>query len=509
MKDRQIRLGIAMTYLMGIVQVLVNILFTGALVRMLSEVEYGLYLLLGSLAAYISIFDFGLNNTISRYVAKYRLENDKRKEANLLGISFLLYAAIAVLILSAGLLLLGHIGFFIKDLRPENLGLARALFVLLVVNAAITLPLNSFSAVLVGYEQFIYTRTVSILRVLAMPLLSIPCLYLGGGSLSVVAVTTLTNVLAGFFNALYAFRKFHISLKITAFESAFAREVLGYSLAVFLGVLSDQLFFQTGSLVLGITRGAAEAAVFGLSNQLNQYLIAVAAAFSGVFLPRATSISMGGHSRDDLNAFFTGASRLLGGILLYILGGYLILGREFVRLWLGGRLNDVYAVSLLVMLPTVWTLSRAVGLSVMQAKNLHGFRSGLLLARAAFNILLCFPASAAFGYYGVAGCYGCCILVTNLILDAYYEKRVGIAVMRFSLSLIPIGVSAFFSACLIGVSYLFFKASPLAFLVRGGSYTVLFVLSVYRFYLNPKEKEKIRSLLHVKLPRIPDYGGQR
>jgi hypothetical protein len=96
----------------------VNILFTGALVRLLGEVEYSLYPTAGSLAAYISIFDFGLNNTISRYVAKYRQENDKQKESDLLAYPSCSTPRCRFHTLRR-LLLLGHISFFIKDLKPE------------------------------------------------------------------------------------------------------------------------------------------------------------------------------------------------------------------------------------------------------------------------------------------------------------------------------------------------------------------------------------------------------
>ncbi len=144
--------------------------------------EYSLYLLLGSLAAYISIFDFGLNNTISRYVAKYRQENDKQKESDLLGISFLRYAAIAVFILSAGLLLLGHISFFSKDHKPENLGLQSA-----VPAAGGQRGRHAAAQFLLrrlwwAMSSFVIPHGFHSAR-LAMPLISIPCLYLGGGSL--------------------------------------------------------------------------------------------------------------------------------------------------------------------------------------------------------------------------------------------------------------------------------------------------------------------------------------
>lgn len=508
MKEKQIRLGILMTYLMGVAQILVNILFTGTLVRFLDHTEYALYLLLGSLAAYVSIFDFGLNNTVSRYVAKYRAEQDREKESNLLCLTFLLYTIIAVVLFTGGLALMGHISFFIKDLQPEYLGLAKTLFLLLIINIAITLPLNSFSAILVGYEQFIYTRTVSILRVLAMPLISIPILIFGGGSVAVVTVTTVTNVTAGIFNAVHAFRACGIRLKFYYLDRALAKEVLNYSVAVFMGVVADQFFFNSGNLVLGITRGANDISVFGVSIQLTQYLIAVAAAFTGVFLPRATRLAVNGSSTDIMNRFFREVSRLLAVLLLYIMGGYALLGREFVHFWLKGSLSDVYAVSLLIMIPTLWTLSRAVGLSIMQAKNLHGFRSKLLVARAIVNILISFPAARRFGYWGTAISYVFCILLTNWILDTYYERRVGIFVGSFSFSLLPAGFSALFAAGIAGLTYLIIDYSVPAFLFRGILYSALFAFFVYHLFLSAKEKEKIRLAIRVKLIHVPDYGGQ-
>lgn len=235
MGNKQIRSGILLTYLTGIAQIAANLVMTAALVRSLGDVEYGLYLLLGSLAAYISVFDFGLNNTISIYVAKYRASGDKKKEANLLFIVFTAYCLISLVIILAGLFMREHLGLFISGISDEYMSLAKNLFLLLIINIAVSLPMNSFSAILAGYELFTVSRSVSLVRVLAMPVFSILLLFIGGGSIAVVMVTTVTNILAGLMNAFWAHRKCKIKLKLYYFDKALAKEIFGYSIFVFFG----------------------------------------------------------------------------------------------------------------------------------------------------------------------------------------------------------------------------------------------------------------------------------
>jgi O-antigen/teichoic acid export membrane protein len=234
--NRPLKHGIIMTYSAGVVQIVVNMVFTAVLARCLGSVEYGLYLLLGSVVAYISSFDFGLNNTTSRYVAKYRAEGSKEKESNLISITMLFYCIIAGVILIVGLILRGHLSLFVHDVTPEYMSLANKLFLLLIINIAISLPMHSFSAILIGYEKFVYTRIITIIRIVAVPLLSIPFLLLGKGSLAVVAITTVSNLLAGMANLLNAIKKLHVKIKLLYWNSEFVREIIGYSWFIFLGV---------------------------------------------------------------------------------------------------------------------------------------------------------------------------------------------------------------------------------------------------------------------------------
>ena len=76
MKRDEIKLGAILSYVTIFLNTIVGLLYTPFMLRQLGQSEYGLYMLIGSLVAYISILDFGLHNTVYRFIAKYQAEKD-------------------------------------------------------------------------------------------------------------------------------------------------------------------------------------------------------------------------------------------------------------------------------------------------------------------------------------------------------------------------------------------------------------------------------------------------
>ena len=68
--------GVIFSYLLIVVDILVALLFVPYLLKNLGDDEYGLYRLLYSTASYLAVLDFGLGGTITRFVVKYKTEND-------------------------------------------------------------------------------------------------------------------------------------------------------------------------------------------------------------------------------------------------------------------------------------------------------------------------------------------------------------------------------------------------------------------------------------------------
>ena len=96
----QLKKGALLSYVTIILTNLIGLLLTPFIVRSLGNSEYGLYALIGAFIGYISVLDLGLNNTIVRYVSKYRAENDKEGEEVFLGTTMLIYAFISFIVIN-------------------------------------------------------------------------------------------------------------------------------------------------------------------------------------------------------------------------------------------------------------------------------------------------------------------------------------------------------------------------------------------------------------------------
>lgn len=61
-----------MNYVLIGVNILLGLLYTPYMLRMLGQNEYGLYSLVATIIAYLTLFDFGMGTAVVRYTAKFR-----------------------------------------------------------------------------------------------------------------------------------------------------------------------------------------------------------------------------------------------------------------------------------------------------------------------------------------------------------------------------------------------------------------------------------------------------
>ena len=66
----QIKVGAFLSYLIIGLNNIIGLLYTPFMLRMMGQTEYGLYSLVVSVVAYLTVFDLGFGNAIVRYTAK-------------------------------------------------------------------------------------------------------------------------------------------------------------------------------------------------------------------------------------------------------------------------------------------------------------------------------------------------------------------------------------------------------------------------------------------------------
>ena len=139
----QIKAGAVLNYVIIGLNILLGLLYTPYMLRMLGQNEYGLYSLVASVIAYLTLLDFGFGPTVVRYTAKYRAEGKVDEQYSLFGLFFVMYSIIGVVAFIAGLVLYFNIDWmFDRTMTPDDISQARIMIMLLLVNLAVTFPMS-------------------------------------------------------------------------------------------------------------------------------------------------------------------------------------------------------------------------------------------------------------------------------------------------------------------------------------------------------------------------------
>lgn len=493
-----IKNGALLSYFSLFVTLLVALLYTPIMIRLLGQSEYGLYSLIGSIAAYLSVMDMGLGNAIVRYTARNRVVGDKLAEAKLNGLFFILYSIIGFLTLFVGLILLNKIDtLFGSSLSLIELKKARIMIIILIINFSLSFPLSVFGSIMQAYERFIVIKLLAVIRTVITPLVTLPILFLGYGSVSMVVITTVINIISLSFGVFYSFKYLKISFYFGKIDFKLLKEILGYSFFVFLGVIVDQIYWNTDQFILGIVAGTIPVAVYAIAMQFIRIYMQFSTSISSLFLPRVTMMVANKATNLELTEIMTKYGRLQFIVMGYILSGFILFGHPFISLWAGVNYENAYYIVLLIMIPLAIPLIQNVGISILYAKNLQGYRSIILIFIAILNVIISLPLARNFGGIGAALATAISLIIGNIIcMNIYYHRKIGINIKHFWLNIflmaIPVFISVFVGS---GINYIFERNNLIFFISKIIFYSIVFFIFMWFLAFNKYEKNLFFSIL--------------
>ena len=325
MAINQLKTGALLSYISIILNNIIGLLYTPFMLRMMGQSEYGLYSLVASVVAYLTILDFGFGNAIIRYTAKFRAENRLKEQYEMFGMFLFLYSAIGIFTLLIGLCLYFNVDFlFERSMNMEELNKIRIMMLLMVFNIAITFPFSIFGSIITAYENFIFQKAINIVRIILNPIVMCVMLLMGYRAIGMVVVTTLFNVLTLLINCWYCYHRLHIHVIIGRFNWTFLKEIMIYSFWIFLNAIMDRIYWSSGQFILGIYAGAKAVAIYAVAISLENIYMSFSTAISGVFLPRITSMITQKENEKSMSDLFIRTGRIQYIIMSFILIGFIL-----------------------------------------------------------------------------------------------------------------------------------------------------------------------------------------
>lgn len=497
----QIKTGAILSYTSIFLGTVISIVYTPFMLRMLGQEEYGLMSLANSVVGYLGLLNLGLGSAMTRYISKFKAENNKDMENAVMTLFLKLFSIIALIIFIAGGILIFNVnGLFDQTLTHEEFHKLQILMGLMTFNIAISMISSVFYAVLMAYERFIFTRLVGVINTIITPLIMLPLLIGGYKAIGITIASTLLNIVNILIIVFYSIKILKIKIRNKKFEKSFIKELFGFSFFVLLAMIVDKVYWGTDQFILGAVSGTVAVAIYNIGANFTTYFMSFSTAITGMFLPRLTQMDVNKVSDQEFTDLFIKVGRIQFLILAYILGAFIVLGQNFIKLWAGENYAESYWIAIVILIPFVVPLIQNLGLQLLYARNKHKFRSILLLIIAIFNVILSIPVAKLYGGFGCALVTGISFLIGQIIiLNWYYYKRMKIDIPLFWKKITPLIITFI---CNLGLSHFIFiqfsQNNWTILIIQFVIYSIIYIVSSWFLGMNYYEKDLIKSIFQKR-----------
>ena len=238
------------------------------------------------------------------------------------------------------------------------------------------------------------------------------------------------------------------------------------------------------NFVLGMFKGAAQVGTFAIAIQVKNMFFMLSTSLSSIFIPQVNNIVSTDNDSAKLTDLMIKLGRIQMTILLFILGGFIVIGDYFINIWAGNANSYAYVLVIVMVFPSIIPLSQNIGIEIQRARNKHIFRSISYSIFALVNILLTMIGTIHFGILGATFGYVVSIVFANgLLMNWYYLKKMKLDMKKYwsntIILLVPFIFSIFFTFLIKKIIIL----DNLVKFISLGSIYVFFFLLVYWFFI--------------------------
>lgn len=488
-----------LNYFIIVLNTVVGLTYTPYLLRCLGQNEYGLYSLVSSIIAYLTILDLGFGNAIVRYTAKFRAEGKDEDQWNMFGMFVIVYSFIGLLALCGGLLLYYNIGnLFDHTMTTTDLYQAKVMMLLLTLNLAITFPFSIFGSIITAYEDFVFQKIIAICRILLCTGVMVGLLMYGYKAIALVVVNTVFNIMTLVINCIYCREHLKIKIRFCKFNFRFLKEISIYSFWIFLNGIMEKIYWSTGQFVLGALSGTVAVAIFSVAITLQQMYMQFSTSIAGVLLPRLTAMVAKNSSNAEISNLFIKTGRLQCIIMTLILSGFIVFGKKFVTLWAGDNYGDSFIIALIFFIALFIPLIQNTGIAILQARNQMKFRSILYFVISIVSLIFQIIFSKFYGAIGCAIAIGSALILgQGLIMNLYYYIVQNINIPQFWLEIIKmLLVPTVVTILSLLILSLFHIDNAIELGVGIIIYSLLYISLIWNFSMNNYEKSIIRGFIN-------------
>lgn len=494
------KLGVLLSYVLMIFEVLSTLLLTPFIIRTLGQAEYGVYKLVVSINAYLLLLDLGIGNAVIRYIAKYKADNNEKKEQQFLAVANIFYIIIAFIAIIAGVILVILFPLvFSKGLTNDEIKLGQTLLGITMINSAVTLGTTTYNNVLIAYEKFLVSRLASIIQIILRVVFTFIVLIVGWGSIGIVIINLLMTFICRTFFVIYVTKVIKLKPLFKGINFSFIKEIIVYSSLILLQMIATQLNSTVDQILIGalVTSSSIILAVYGVGSQIVQYYQTIGSAFTGVLMPGVVKMTESGATASDFEREMIRIGRIIFIILSIIFCAFAVNGQEFVILWAGNENSQAYIVTIILMFAYLFILTESIGTQILWAMNKHKEQSILKIIIVLLNIILTILLIMWNPLIGATiGTFISLFLGDIVVMNIIFKRKLRISLKNYYLGIFRGIIPCLIISTLIGfVLKQFLPTGWLWLCLKVFIMLIVYGVTMLLFGANLYEKELLYSIL--------------
>jgi O-antigen/teichoic acid export membrane protein len=391
-RPRRLLVNAAANWVGFAAQLVIAFVLSPVLVHALGDRRYGVWSLVESILAYLTLFDLGVAASVVRYVARFEAARDRDSLNRVFSTSLCIFAGAGLAVFAAVLVVAGA-ATHLFEIPPDMAGEARGMLLLLGFNLALGLPLGVFPSVLDGLERYPVKTAVRTTALAFRSVIFVLIVRRGGGLIELAWAITGCNLIEHLAMAVAAWRYLPgLRFSPALVDRDTFRAIRGYSLHAFLALLAGRISFQTDSLVIGALLAPQYITFFALAARLVEYAKNGLRAITSVLTPAISAFDAQGNT-DAIRSVYLEAS---------------------------------FPVLAILAAPLALVAAQSVSARILYGVGRLRWFVRVVVAEALVNLLLSVALARPLGIEGVAWGTAVPNVAANLMVMAYVCRMLGV-----------------------------------------------------------------------------------
>lgn len=447
----QRKIGVILSYLNILTVVLSQLLYTPIMLVILGQVEYGIFSLSQSVIFYLGLLNFGFLGSYFKFYSASKINGNNDEIKRLNAIYIIIVICISLIMYIIGWAVIDNVNYLIGDnFSNKDKILIQDLLKIMLITMVITIFNNLFSAILAAREKFVFCKCMDFLKNIGNPLISLPVILLGFGSIGMSYVLLIISIVTLLLNIKYSLLKLKVGFLFKNINSDEVKKVYKFSVYILLWGLIDQINLHSGKLILSNVLGAEAIAVYTIGIQFCILFIIFSDAIMCVFIPKIYDLVYEIDSKKKLTNLMIKVGRLQCFVICFIWLGFVIFGKYFIKLWAGSEYLESYWVAVLIMSSLLIPLIQNMGIEILKAYNKYRIRTICHFLIFIASLLISIKLA---NIYGIIGCTlgsSFFIIFSNVIIANYFYTIIKLEIKRFFKEIFKI-LPAIFISLLVGI----------------------------------------------------------